>query len=63
MVARLRSRNLGVIITDHNVRETLRTTDRAYILHLGKVLISGTTEELAANPLARQHYLGSSFTL
>ncbi len=63
MVTRLRSRNLGVIITDHNVRETLRTTDRAYILHLGKVLISGTTEELAANPLARQHYLGSSFSL
>lgn len=63
MVARLRSRNLGVVITDHNVRETLRTTDRAYILHLGKVLISGTTEEIAENPLARQHYLGSSFTL
>lgn len=63
MVARLRSRNLGIIITDHNVRETLRTTDRAYILHLGKVLISGTTEELADNPLARQYYLGSSFTL
>jgi lipopolysaccharide export system ATP-binding protein len=63
MVARLRSRNLGIIITDHNVRETLRTTDRAYILHLGKVLISGTTDELAANPLARQYYLGDSFTL
>lgn len=63
MVERLRSRNLGVVITDHNVRETLRTTDRAYILHLGKVLISGSTQELAENPLAREYYLGSNFTL
>lgn len=63
IVARLRSRNLGIIITDHNVRETLRITDRAYIMHLGKVLVSGTTEELAENPLAKEYYLGANFSL
>jgi lipopolysaccharide export system ATP-binding protein len=63
IVERLRSRNLGIIVTDHNVRETLRITDRAYILHLGRVLVSGTTEELAENPLAREYYLGDNFTL
>ena len=61
IVARLRSQNLGIIITDHNVRETLRITDRAYIMHLGEVLVSGSTEELAANPLAREYYLGQNF--
>ena len=63
IVARLRSKNLGIIITDHNVRETLRITDRAYIMHLGKVLVSGSTEELAQNALARQYYLGENFSL
>ncbi|NLL49401.1 MAG: LPS export ABC transporter ATP-binding protein [Firmicutes bacterium] len=63
IVARLRSQNLGIIITDHNVRETLRITDRAYIMHLGEVLVSGSTEELAANPLAREYYLGQNFSL
>lgn len=63
IVARLRSSNLGIIITDHNVRETLRITDRAYIIHLGKVLVSGTTQEVAVNSLARQYYLGANFTL
>ncbi|MCK9526037.1 MAG: LPS export ABC transporter ATP-binding protein [Limnochordia bacterium] len=63
IVARLRSRNLGIIITDHNVRETLRITDRAYIMHLGEVLVFGSTEELAANSLAREYYLGENFTL
>lgn len=63
IVARLRSRNLGIIITDHNVRETLRITDRAYIMHLGEVLVSGSTEELAANTLAREYYLGQNFSL
>lgn len=63
IVARLRSRNLGIIITDHNVRETLRITDRAYIMHLGEVLVSGTTEELAENALAREYYLGENFSL
>lgn len=63
IVSRLRSSNLGIIITDHNVRETLRITDRAYIIHLGKVLVSGTTQEVAVNSLARQYYLGANFTL
>ncbi len=63
IVARLRTRNLGIVITDHNVRETLRITDRAYILHLGEILASGTTEELANNALAREYYLGTNFTL
>ena len=51
IVAHLRSSNLGIIITDHNVRETLRITDRAYIIHLGKVLVAGTTQEVAADEL------------
>lgn len=63
IVARLRSRNLGIIITDHNVRETLRITDRAYIMHLGEVLVSGSTKELAENALAREYYLGENFSL
>lgn len=63
IVANLSTRNLGIIITDHNVRETLRITDRAYILHLGEVLVSGSTEELAENELARKYYLGANFSL
>lgn len=63
IIARLRSSNLGIIITDHNVRETLRITDRAYIMHLGKVLVAGSTKEVAANPLARKYYLGENFSL
>ncbi|HHT89439.1 MAG: LPS export ABC transporter ATP-binding protein [Bacillota bacterium] len=63
IIARLRSRNLGIIITDHNVRETLRITDRAYIMHLGEILVSGSTEDLAQNPLARKYYLGANFSL
>ncbi|HHT74302.1 MAG TPA: LPS export ABC transporter ATP-binding protein [Firmicutes bacterium] len=63
IIAGLRSRNLGIVITDHNVRETLRITDRAYIMHLGDILVSGTTEEIAQNELAKRHYLGSNFTL
>lgn len=63
IIARLCSRNLGIIITDHNVRETLRITHRAYIMHLGQVLVAGTTEELAQNPLAREYYLGENFSL
>ncbi len=63
IVAHLRSSNLGIIITDHNVRETLRITDRAYIIHLGKALVSGPTQEVADNELARKYYLGANFTL
>jgi lipopolysaccharide export system ATP-binding protein len=52
-----------VLITDHNVRETLAITDRAYVVFQGKVLLEGTAEELANDPEARKVYLGSSFSL
>ena len=59
----LRMKNYGILITDHNVRETLRITDRAYIISEGKILISGTSRELADNPEARRIYLGQKFKL
>jgi lipopolysaccharide export system ATP-binding protein len=63
IVARLRDRGIGILITDHNVRETLAITDRAYILYEGKVLVAGTALEIAANPRAREIYLGEKFSL
>ena len=63
LVADLKTRGLGVLITDHNVRETLKIVDRAYILHEGRVLTSGTPEEIVANPDVRTVYLGEGFTL
>jgi lipopolysaccharide export system ATP-binding protein len=63
IVGRLQQRGLGVLITDHNVRETLNTTDRAYLMCDGKILIHGTAEQLANNPTAREMYLGRSFRL
>jgi lipopolysaccharide export system ATP-binding protein len=63
IIARLRRRGLGLLITDHSVRETLRTTDRAYILYEGKILLSGTSRELAQDPMARRIYLGERFEL
>ena len=63
IVGGLRKRGIGVLITDHNVRETLRITDRAYIMHEGRILIHGTATELANNPRAREIYLGDRFTL
>jgi len=63
IVARLRERGLGILITDHNVRETLAITDRAYVLYDGKILVSGTAMELAQNPIAREIYLGEKFSL
>jgi lipopolysaccharide export system ATP-binding protein len=62
-VAHLKDRGLGVLITDHNVRETLAIVDRGYILHEGKILVEGTSAEIADNPTARQFYLGERFTL
>ena len=59
----LRDKGLGVLITDHSVRETLRITDRAYIMAEGKILITGTAKELAENPEARRIYLGQNFRL
>jgi lipopolysaccharide export system ATP-binding protein len=63
IVGRLRQRGLGVLITDHNVRETLRITDRAYIMYEGRILLQGTAEELANDPRAREIYLGERFSL
>ncbi len=61
IISRLRDRNIGILITDHNVRETLAITDRAYILREGRILTSGTPEELYNDSLVRQYYLGSEF--
>lgn len=63
MVHRLRDRHIGILITDHNVRETLAITDRAYIMREGQILASGSSEELYNNPLVRQYYLGDNFQL
>ena len=62
-VSSLRERGMGILITDHNVRETLRITDRAYIMYDGKILLSGTAEKLANDPEARKIYLGERFQL
>ncbi len=61
LVAELKSRGIGVLVTDHNVRETLRIVDRAYILHDGGVLMSGTAEEVVADDDVRRVYLGEGF--
>lgn len=61
VLSQLRDRQLGILITDHNVRETLAITDRAYIMRDGQILASGSAEELYANPLVRQYYLGDKF--
>jgi lipopolysaccharide export system ATP-binding protein len=63
IVARLKEKNIGILITDHNVQETLSITDRAYLLFEGKILESGTPEVLAANEMVRKVYLGSNFVL
>ncbi|MDF5722221.1 MAG: LPS export ABC transporter ATP-binding protein [Rhizonema sp. PD37] len=63
IVARLRDRNMGILITDHNFRETLAITDRGYIMREGQILASGAAEELYSNPLVRQYYLGDNFQL
>ena len=63
IVAQLKYKNIGILITDHNVDETLSITDRAYLLFEGKVLFQGTAEELAENPVVREKYLGRDFEL
>jgi lipopolysaccharide export system ATP-binding protein len=63
IVAKLKLRNIGILITDHNVRETLSITDRAYLLFEGKILKSGSAEELAADETVRRVYLGTHFEL
>ena len=63
LIQSLRERGMGILITDHNVRETLSITDRAYILTDGTLLASGRSDEVAHNPLVRRHYLGEGFQL
>ena len=63
IVSKLKEKNIGILITDHNVHETLAITDHAYLLLEGKVFRSGTAEDLANDPLVRKAYLGSNFTL
>lgn len=61
IVYKLKEKNIGILITDHNAPETLSITDRAYLLFEGKILFQGTSEELADNPVVREKYLGRSF--
>jgi len=63
IVWKLKDKNIGILITDHNVDETLTITDRAYLLFDGRILFRGTPEELAANPIVREKYLGRDFQL
>ncbi len=63
IIAQLKQRGIGILITDHNVRETLQIVDRAYIIHEGKILLAGTAAELAADERAREVYLGQRFSL
>ena len=63
IVCQLKYRNIGILITDHNVHETLSITDRAYLLFEGRILFKGSPEELAANPIVKEKYLGRDFEL
>ncbi len=63
IIAKLKKKNIGILITDHSVQETLAITDRAYIINEGKILISGTPKEIAHSPKAKAIYLGEKFRL
>lgn len=63
IIAKLKYKNIGILITDHNVNETLSITDRAYLLFEGQVLYQGSAEELSSNEVVREKYLGQDFTL
>lgn len=63
IVHKLKHRNIGILITDHNVQETLSITDRAYLLTEGKIMLTGTPPEIAVNEMARKFYLGQNFEL
>lgn len=63
IISRLKQKGVGVLITDHNVRETLQIVDRAYLIYEGRVLVSGTAQELASDERAREIYLGERFSL
>jgi lipopolysaccharide export system ATP-binding protein len=63
IISKLKTKNIGILITDHNVQETLSITDRAYLLTEGKIMLTGTPETIADNELARKYYLGRNFEL
>jgi len=63
IISYLKTKGLGILMTDHNVRETLSVTDRSYIMADGRILISGTAQELTTNPEARKIYLGEKFSM
>jgi len=63
LIGYLKTKNIGVLITDHNVREALGIVDRAYILHDGRVLMSGTTDEVVRDETVRRVYLGENFRI
>ncbi len=63
MITHLKNRNIGILITDHNVRETLSIVDRAYIVYDGKILANGNSEEILNNQAVRQVYLGDDFKI
>ena len=63
VIMHLKTLGIGILITDHNVRETLRIVDNAYILSEGKILLYGTSDEIARNPIAKKFYLGENFSL
>lgn len=60
-IVRLRESNIAILLTDHNVHETLRVTDRSYVIHAGKVISSGTPKQLINDPVVRERYLGNTF--
>ena len=63
IVSHLSERGIGVLITDHNVRDTLEITDRSYIMNLGEIVVSGSHQELVNSELAREIYLGDNFSM
>ena len=63
IISHLKKRGLGVLVTDHSVRETLAITDRAYIMHEGEILLSGTSDEIANSEIAKEFYLGDKFKM
>tara|TARA_Y100001968_G_scaffold218965_1_gene201629 strand:- start:284 stop:799 length:516 start_codon:yes stop_codon:yes gene_type:complete len=61
LIRKLKNKNIGILITDHNVRATLAITDRSYILNQGQILADGTSDQLIRNPVVKENYLGNSF--
>ncbi len=63
IISELRKKGIGILITDHNVRETLEITDRSYIMNEGQILVSGSKNKIIDDPIARKIYLGDKFTM